>query len=185
MTPGRHRVWDGAAFVEVAVPVSGPDGVVVPVIRVVVTDRSGGSVVLQRRDGAGESVRGLLEIPGGRWRAGESPTETAIREVREETGLDLVSVDGVTVEELDAHRVMATIRPLAVVAGAAAAFPAAHLVLTGIGEGSIRPEAGATTDVRWWPLPDLRCAVSEHREWFVPSSHAALVAYLDRLDSTA
>ena len=36
---------------------------------------------------------GLWAIPGGRQQAGEQPSETAIREIKEETGIDLSEVE--------------------------------------------------------------------------------------------
>ncbi len=47
------------------------------------------AMLLQRRDKVGEPVRGKLELPGGRWRAGEPPEVAVAREVKEETGLDI------------------------------------------------------------------------------------------------
>lgn len=46
-----------------------------------------GRVLLVRR--ANEPGRGLWSIPGGRVEPGESAREAAVREVREETGLDV------------------------------------------------------------------------------------------------
>jgi 8-oxo-dGTP pyrophosphatase MutT (NUDIX family) len=171
-------MWDGGAFVDINVPISGAENVMTPVIRVVVTNRDRSEILLQRRDDPSEPVRGLLEIPGGRWRAGEPPATTAAREVAEETGIQLMSIEGVASEAIDETRTIATIRPLAVVAGVDGAFPAVHMILVGTGEGVPRPEEGSSADVRWWPVEDVNAAVNDNREWFVPSSYAALVAFL-------
>jgi ADP-ribose pyrophosphatase YjhB (NUDIX family) len=55
---------------------------------IVVRDRS---ILLVKRDR--EPARGLWSLPGGRVEAGETLAEAVVREVREETGLD-VTVDG-------------------------------------------------------------------------------------------
>lgn len=175
---GSHRMWDGNAYIEVEVPQSANENIMVPVVRVVVTNADRTKIVLQRRDNPSEPVRGLLEIPGGRWRAGEHPTTTAVREVAEETGLTLVSVDGVASEPIDAHRTIATINPIAVVAGVDGAFPAIHIILSGVAEGEPRSEDGHSTDVRWWSRDEVSAALQRNRDWFVPSSHAALAAFL-------
>lgn len=176
-------MWDGERHVEVETPVSGSENVMVPVIRAVVSDRSGERILLQRRDTSVESVRGLLEIPGGRWLAAEPPEVAVAREVFEETGISLVHVEGITDDRIDERRSVSTIRPLVVIAGTHGAFPATHTVLVAVGEGTPRPEVGATTDVRWWPFADVRHELVTNRAGFVPSSWAALVAYVTMLDS--
>lgn len=180
---GRHTMWDGSREVEISAPVSGPDNVMVPVIRAVVTDRSGDNILLQRRDAPVESVRGLIEIPGGRWIAAEPPAVAITREVFEETGISLVHVEGITEDRIDERRSVATIRPLVVIAGTQGAFPAIHTVLMAVGEGTPRPEVGATADVRWWPIADVRHELVANSGGFVPSSWAALIAYVTMLDS--
>lgn len=180
---GRHQVWDGSEWVTTSVPMSGSENVMIPVLRVVVVDDTGDSILLQRRVGDVESVRGLLEIPGGRWRSGESPISCARREIKEETGIDLTSIDGVLIDEIDENRSIASIRPVVVVAGVDGGFPAVHTVLIGSGVGVITPEAGATTDVRWWTLDEVRTEMAENRAGFIPSSFAALNAYAEIVDS--
>jgi 8-oxo-dGTP pyrophosphatase MutT (NUDIX family) len=180
---GTHTVWDGSAWVEVDVPLSGDEPIMLPVLRVVVSNEAGDSIILQRRDTATESVRGLLELPGGRWRSGESPLACAMREVREETGLSLVSVDGVTIDPIDEHRHLAVIRPLVVVAGIDGGFPAVHTVITAVGSGVIAHEEGVTADVRWWRIDEVRDELARNRVGFVPSTAAALSVYAETLDS--
>jgi 8-oxo-dGTP pyrophosphatase MutT (NUDIX family) len=178
-----YSVWDGDEWVVVPVPMSGSEGVMIPVLRVVVVDESGNRILLQRRDAGGETVRGLLEIPGGRWRSGESPADCATREVFEETGIRLSAVDGVAIDAIDDKRSIASIRPLVVVAGVDGGFPAVHTVLVARGAGSIVAEAGASTDVRWWPISEVLNEMATNRRGFIPSSFAALAAYAETLDS--
>ncbi len=192
MTAGRpdpddrsitHPVWDGTAWVDTPVPVSGSEGVMLPVLRVVVADSSGTRLLLQRRDRDVESVRGLLELPGGRWRSGESPIDCASREVYEETGIWLTEIDGVAIDRIDANRSIASIRPLVVVAGVDGGFPAVHIVLTATGVGTIVNESGVTSDVRWWQTEAVWDEMDRNRAGFIPSSFAALAAYAETLDS--
>ncbi|MGI9665570.1 MAG: NUDIX hydrolase [Acidimicrobiia bacterium] len=183
---GRHVMREGDDRIEVSVPVSGGENVMVPVIRAVVSlDTDPTQILLQRRDVVSEYVRGSLEIPGGRWRAGESPLTAISREVSEETGVTLVAIDGVAVEDLGSGGSLASIIPLVVVAGIDGAFPASHMVVTAIGTGTPRPEVGETADVRWWPLDEVRTEMQTNREGFIPSSYAALAIYIAVLDAAS
>lgn len=186
---GREHIFVDGKRVEINVPVSGSENVMIPVVRMIVRQPgipiAEAPILLQRRDGNGEPVRGLLEIPGGRWRSGESPAVCAAREIEEETGVVISEVDGVKVDRSDGDGALAVARPLAVVSGTDGRFPAAHMILTGVGEGPLRGEAGATVDVRWWELADVRSAIVSEPGWFVPSSRAALTAYVAEIDSLA
>ena len=180
---GRHRVGDGGVDVTVDVPISGGENVMVPVIRAVV-HRTGDprTILLQRRDIAGEVVRGRLEIPGGRWRAGEAPDEAITREVAEETGLVIAHVAGVVRHEFEGRVVVSDVTPLVVVAGGSGAFPATHVVLIARADGEPRPEAGETADVRWWSLADVSQLLAADVDAFIPSTAVAVRAYLRHLE---
>jgi 8-oxo-dGTP pyrophosphatase MutT (NUDIX family) len=181
---GRHEIWDGHDQV-VSVPVSGGENVMIPVIRGVIRSVSDSDLVLlQLRDNPKESVRGLLELPGGRWRAGESPVEALTREVHEETGVDVAMVAGVAMDDLDGHRTVASISPLVVIAGVHRAYPAMHVVLIADGSGDPVDAPGESAEVQWWSIDAIKRAMADSRDGFVPSTYAALVAYVDWLAST-
>jgi ADP-ribose pyrophosphatase YjhB (NUDIX family) len=59
----------------------------VPCVGAVVHDAAGRLLLIQRGH---DPHRGLWSLPGGRIEAGESPEQAVVREVREETGLDVV-----------------------------------------------------------------------------------------------
>ena len=60
---------------------------VVPCVGAVVHDAAGRLLLIQRGH---HPHRGSWSLPGGRVEAGESPEEAIVREVREETGLEVV-----------------------------------------------------------------------------------------------
>jgi 8-oxo-dGTP diphosphatase len=60
---------------------------VVPCVGAVVHDAAGRLLLIRRGH---DPHRGLWSLPGGRIEAGESPEQAVVREVREETGLDVV-----------------------------------------------------------------------------------------------
>jgi len=173
-------MFDGENEITVAVPVSGTENVMVPVIRAIVENSDGSdSILLQRRSNQDESVFGLLELPGGTWRAGEPPGDAVAREVLEETGVELTSVTGITVDTLDERRSIATVVPLAVIAGVDGAFPAVHVIVVAAGTGEPMGGDGESFDARWWPVESVRSEARDRPAGFVPSTLAAIIAYLD------
>lgn len=60
---------------------------VVPCVGGVVHDAAGRLLLIQRGH---DPHRGLWSLPGGRIEAGESPEQAVVREVREETGLEVL-----------------------------------------------------------------------------------------------
>ena len=136
-------------------------------------DRS--RLVLQRRDKPGEEVRGRLEVPGGRWRAGESPEEAVYREVLEETGLTVVEMlSGSTDYNFQAGISIQASRPSAVVAGLAGAYPALLLAFECVAVGFPRPLAGETAAPAWWSLDDVAAHLDNDPDDFVWQTAAIL-----------
>lgn len=184
MTSGIHSMFDGTNEVTVPVPVSGTENVMLPVIRAIVENADGSdSLLLQRRSNVREPVFGLLELPGGTWRAGESPDEAIAREVLEETGVVLESVSGIAIHTLDDRRSIATMTPLAVITGVHGAFPAVHVVVIASGTGTPAAADGESFDVRWWTLEEVRVEIENHPTAFVPSTLAAVRVYFDSMES--
>ena len=174
-----HRVWSGTGWLEMPVPTSGGEPVMVPnVVGIVFKEAARDEILLQRRDKEGEVVRGRLELPGGRWRAGELPDAALAREVLEETGVELLAVSG-AIEHLtvEPNVSFGIARPVAVVSGADGAYPAAVVLFECRGTGEPRALPGETAEPRWWPLSEALRRLEENPDDFVWHARAALAAY--------
>ncbi|MDX2344203.1 MAG: NUDIX hydrolase [Acidimicrobiia bacterium] len=173
-----YPVWVEGEWVDVPVPSMAGEALVVPNVAAIVLSQDRAQMLLQRRDKVGEPVRGRLEIPGGRWGAGEAPEDAVAREVREEAGIELVEpVAGVSRLELGEHKSCGAVHPVAVVNGLDGTYPSLHVVFECIGAGEPRPQPGETADPRWWPLDEVRAMLRNDPDGFVDQTRAMLVVY--------
>ena len=78
-----YAVWVDQQWLDVSVPEMSGEPLVVPNVAAIVLSVDRDKMLLQRRDKPGEPVRGRLEVPGGRWGAGEAPERAVAREVRD------------------------------------------------------------------------------------------------------
>lgn len=173
-----YRVWVRNEWVDVPVPEMGGEALVVPNVAAVVLNEARDALLLQRRDKVGEPVRGRLELPGGRWGAGEPPDAAVAREVAEETGIEVVALTGpVETVNTGTNRSCAITRPVAVVNGLDGSYPSLHIVFECIGRGQPRPQPGETADPRWWPIGDVKDMLRERPEELIDQTRAMLIAY--------
>jgi 8-oxo-dGTP pyrophosphatase MutT (NUDIX family) len=167
--------WDGR-WIQAPVAGMGGEALVVPNIAALVLREGTGDLLLQRRDKP-EVVRGLLEIPTGRWRAGETPWEALSREVAEETGLTVRSMTGEgRCLEVHPGQPVHALRPAAVVVGSAGAYPALLVAFACFADGDPRPLPGETADPRWYALDEVRALLADPAQ-FTAAAHAVLVAW--------
>ncbi|MCP3975480.1 MAG: NUDIX domain-containing protein [bacterium] len=170
-----YPVWTGEEWVEVQVPSMGGAGLVVPNVAAVVYSVDRASMLLQRRDKPGEVVRGRLEIPGGRWNAGESAEAAVTREVFEETGVSVTEMlSGFAKYDFPAGLSLEASRPAAVIAGLHGAYPAVLVTFECIGEGVPRPLVGESAAPAWWSLSDVRDHLNTDQDDFVWQTAAIL-----------
>lgn len=170
-----YPVWTGADWVQVPIPAMDGEGLVVPNVAAVVYSEARGEILLQRRDKVGEAVRGRLEVPGGRWRAGESAAAAVRREVFEETGVSVIEMLTDSTEfDFPAGLAMEASRPAVVVAGLHGAYPAVLVAYECIGVGIPRPLAGESAAPAWWGLGDARDHLERDPDDFVWQSAVIL-----------
>lgn len=179
MSAGRVTIWSGRDWVEAPAASMKEETLVVPnIAAIVLRDEAGSAILLQRRDKP-EVVRGLLEIPTGRWRAGETPAQALRREVGEETGLQVRSIAG----EGRRHEVhprwpVWAAEPAAVVVGAEGAYPALLVTFTCVAEGEPRALPGETADPRWYSREEVLALLRDQPRQFTAVAYAALAAWL-------
>ena len=170
-------VWWEGRWMQAPVAGMAGEALVVPNIAALVRREGTGELLLQRRDKA-EVVRGRLEIPSGRWRAGETPWEALCREVAEETGLTLLSMAGGGRRlEPEPGRPVHLVEPSAIVVGAAGAYPALVVAFTCVAEGQPRARAGETADPRWYTLDEVRALMADPAR-FTTGAYAVLAAWM-------
>lgn len=173
-----YPVWSDDGWIDVPVPEMGGEAIVVPNVAAVVRDEAGERLLMQRRDKPGEPVRGMLELPGGRWRAGEAPDQAVAREVAEETGVELIDpFAAVERVETGRNRACAIARPVAVINGLDGTYPSLHVLFECTGRGEPRPQPGETADPRWWPVAEVEALLENRPEELIDQTRAMLAAY--------
>ena len=179
MSDMTHPVLVDGRWVHLPVAAMGGEALVVPNVAALVhPPGSPDSILLQRRDKPGEAVRGRLEIPMGRWRAGETPSEAVVREVEEETGLRVIEVAAAGGRhEAAPNRPFLSVTPLAVTIGVEGAYPALHLAFACVAEGDPRPAPGETSEPGWYQTAEVRRMI-EAPERFTGPALAILASVL-------
>lgn len=176
-----HRVWVGDGYADLPVAAMRGEALVVPSIAAIVLEEPGRQrMVVQRRDKPGEATRGLLEIPMGRWRAGEDPATALTREVAEETGLRVTEVlEPSRRHEPTRNWPNLVVSPSVVTIGVEGAYPALVLAFTCTAQGEPRPEEGWTSDPRWVPIAEVE-AMLQDPEMFTAPAYGILTTWLGR-----
>jgi ADP-ribose pyrophosphatase YjhB (NUDIX family) len=176
--PVTYPVWVDGAWLDVPVPEMSGEAIVVPNVNAIVLSPARDAILLQRRDKPGEPVRGKLEVPGGRWRAGEPPEDAVVREVKEETGLDIVELVSDTGRlELAGNRAIGYVHPVAVVNGVGGSYPSLHVLFECVATGEPVAQPGETADPRWWPVDEVERLLGDDPDEFVDQTRGMLTVY--------
>ncbi len=176
----EYPVWTGDEWVQVDIPAMEGAGLVVPNVAALVYSEDRDTILLQRRDKPGEVVQGRLEVPGGRWNAGESAAEAVRREVFEETGVSVTEMlTGAAKYDFPAGLSIEASRPSAVVAGLHGAYPAVLVAFECVGAGVPRPLAGESAAPAWWRLQDVQDHLDSDPDDFVWQTAVILRELLD------
>lgn len=176
----EHRILGRDGDLVVGVPSLDGEALVVPGVTAVILEHPDRRrVLLQRRNRPGELVRGRLEAPGGKWRAGERFEEALRREVLEETGLEVIDIEA-TVED---HRLepgwdWSGVTGAVVTIGHSGAYPALLVAVRCTAAGEPRQQEGSTEEPAWYLVEEVRELVEANPSGFTGPAVAALTALL-------
>lgn len=175
-----HRVATRDGLVDLPVPQFGGEPLVLPnVAAVVYRDDKRSALLLQTRV-KDDGMYGRLEIPSGKWRAGESLEQAVRREVAEETGLELATLDlEVEVTSADPDQPYETSRGAVVAIGVATAYPALLIASECIAvPGEPSAERGETDSPRFVDVAVVKAMIEADPAQFSGPTLAVLCAVL-------
>jgi ADP-ribose pyrophosphatase len=124
---------------------------------------------------------GLLEIPTGKVREFENVFACLRREVKEETGLDVISIQGeeaASIREYTRYKVL-QYAPFASVQNLKGDYPILAEIFICRVNGRLKSQTDETRNLRWISLPDLRKLLETQEECFYPMHIATLKKYLN------
>lgn len=125
--------------------------------------------------------KGLIEIPAGKIREFENIYDCLRREIKEETGLTVVEIDGesnAAVIEQNGYRVLNYV-PFSSSQCISGNYPIMVQVFLCKVEGQILKESNETRNIRWVTLDKLREMMEEIESGFYPMHVTALKRYLE------
>ena len=154
---------------------------VLPNVYGLIRNGSGG-VLIQRRwkPDTDPNTLGLWELPGGKWRAGESAQDCLRRELKEECDLELSSVEGTFARHEHLDQLVETSSPLLIVQMLAGPYVSVLTIYAGFSNGQPAAQGDGARDAQFMDLPDLKRALTSRASEFTALSFAALRELLAR-----
>lgn len=136
------------------------------------------SVLIQRRwkPQTDPDNLGRWELPGGKWRAGESAQDCLRRELLEECGINVSSIEGLFTEREHLGQRVETSSPTLVVQGLISVL----VVYTGYSDEQPAAEGDGARDANFIDISELKNALRQHPDTFTALSFAALTELLSR-----
>ncbi|WP_066341755.1 NUDIX hydrolase [Azohydromonas lata] len=143
-------------------------------VRVVLVDATDAVLLLSTRDASNPAFGTSWELPGGGIVAGESLSEAAVREIREETGILLSAPDlGRSLWHRDVRYTYRGERRLQREAICVARISGAGPAIDGSGREAV--EQADHQQFRWWPVAELRTSAARFYPRSLPKHIDALL----------
>lgn len=123
---------------------------------------------------------GLIEIPAGKIRAFENIYDCLRREIKEETGLDMVSIDGedrAQIVEANGYRVL-SYTPFHSSQNLTGSYPIMVQTFLCQVQGRLLQETNETGNLRWVSLGSLETLLKREEGRFYPMHISALNKYI-------
>lgn len=141
-------------------------------------------IVIQIRNKPGEPKR--WELPGGRIEKFESLTQALRREVKEETGLTVVEIEGestrVDTVGIDPAFEVECIRPFAAYQTLQGSIDSVGVYFRCKAEGELLEHGDDTTQIRWIGMEELRAMFAADPLQFSAVDRAGIMFYLKQTD---
>ncbi|MDD9267163.1 NUDIX hydrolase [Paenibacillus sp. GCM10023248] len=141
-------------------------------------------IVVQTRNRSGEPQR--IELPGGRIEPYESLIAALIREVKEETGLDVVEIEGedtrIDTKGIDPGFEVECMRPFAAYQTIRGSFDSVGVYFRCRAQGELLSSGDDTKNPRWIKVDKLRYMMNEDPLQFSNVDRAGILFYLKSLD---
>ena len=139
-------------------------------------------LVQQRNKNGGGIENGMLEIPAGKVREYENIFDTLRREVMEETGLNVASVNGessAVVSDMSGYKTM-SFTPFCSTQNMSGGYSIMLNTFICTAEGEPVAMTDESTDIRWMPLEKIGDMLLNSPESFYPMHINAIYKYLEQ-----
>jgi ADP-ribose pyrophosphatase YjhB (NUDIX family) len=158
------------------------EALVWPNVYGLIRHRDTGGVLIQRRwkPRTDPDNLGKWELPGGKWRAGESAQDCLRRELQEECGIDVDSIDGLFTCHEHLGRRVETSSPILLVQMLSSDAPSVLAVFSGYSHDRPAAQGDGARDAQFMEISELEHALEQHPDTFTALSFAALTELLSR-----
>ncbi|EPY06273.1 phosphohydrolase (MUTT/NUDIX family protein) [Paenibacillus alvei TS-15] len=141
-------------------------------------------IVIQTRNKPNEPLK--IELPGGRIEPYESLTQALRREVREETGLEVIEIEGedtrIDTSGIDPEFEVECMKPFGAYQTIRGPIDSVGYYFRCKAEGEIVQSGDETTDIKWITIKELSELINSNPLQFSNVDRAGIIYYLKQLE---